>query len=510
MAGCDPCSGLAACSAAGPRIVASGRVVEFGSSRAVAGATVTITPGGGAQAASATTDAAGFWKVEIPAASNGATFSATVTIAHGGSSYSVPGVPLVANDSRGGSANLGRWLAKPMLVALSEVRNRTGALVPGATVTILPRPGGPVPAAPITAVTDVDGTFFVQVPATNGGTMTADVTVTVPGDPHAYPFAARTFDVLHVDTSVAITGTYAVGVAFDYVGEVFLRGSGRRLSGVRATFTRSAGVPITPPAVVSESNAEGRFLMGAVPAGDGTVTGTLFLEPPAGFGAARTIVGISLPTFLSGPQRLAGVWGVGEAARYAGELFDRNTLGPVAGVRVEFHRTGGIPAGDSASVSIANGRFLIAPGTEQPGEVVGDLVLNYRPPRTPEVVHGVRLQTWNDDSLRYLQRWGVGPSLAYQAEVFATDGTPIAGATTEFRRTGGLAVAAADSVVRSTSNAVGRFLVNPYPLGDGEVIGNLTIRPPPPFRDTTIVGVRLPTFLDDRQHLLDTYRLPRP
>jgi hypothetical protein len=90
----------------------------------------------------------------------------------------------------------------------------------------------------------------------------------------------------------------------------------------------------------------------------------------------------------------------------------------------------------------------------------------------------------------------------------AGTGAPIVGARTEFRRTGGVPVT--DSVYTSVTNAAGLFSIMPAPLADGTAIGNLTFRMPAPYRDTTWVGVQLPTFTDDALKPGPTFRVPRP
>lgn len=507
--GCEPCSGVVGCATA-PTVSISGQVVEFGTTKGVPRVSVTfyrdtLQP---ATAWRTVTDAGGYWKISEPADSARA-ITGTVELASSAATYRVANVSIPASTMRGEGVWVGRWFSVPQFLAVGEVKARySGSGVVGATVRIVPRAGSGVSNTPtLVTSTSGGGIFYAYAPATSGGSVLADVIVEGGGLPRPVTFFGKLLPVTHRDTVVTINGTYLVGTSLAYVGEVYLRSTERALPGVLATLTRTGGLSMSPGVVQNTSNSDGRFLLEAVPAGEGEVVADLVLTPPAGYGAARTIRGLHLPTFDEERQKLFGRWGVGEQVRYVGELFDRGWMTSPVGVRVEFHRTGGIVGTDTAATTTDGGRFLIAPETELAGEIIGDLYVYYRPPRAPEVIKGLRLKTFDDDTLRYLRRWGVGPSLQYQGEVRGEDGLPLEGVATEWRRLDGIAVA--ESVVVSRSNRDGRFLINPTPLTDGDIGGALTLRPPAPYRDTTIV-IRFATFLEDQQHLSGVYRLLRP
>ncbi len=136
--------------------------------------------------------------------------------------------------------------------------------------------------------------------------------------------------------------------------------------------------------------------------------------------------------------------------------------------------------------------------------IVGNLVFHYLPPRAPEVVTGLHLQTYEDDTLRYLQVWGVGPSLLYGGILMRADNNqPIVGAQITFTRTGGIAVS--PDPFTSTSIDGGIFALYPAPSTDGSVQGNLTIHAPP-LRDTTF-AITMPTFLADSMRLFGVFHI---
>jgi hypothetical protein len=148
--------------------------------------------------------------------------------------------------------------------------------------------------------------------------------------------------------------------------------------------------------------------------------------------------------------------------------------------------------------------------THDRGEVSGELVVS--PPGGPvSVVPGVRLVTYPTDDVRFAGIYGFGPSLLYVLEVLrAGTDAPVVGAQVEFVRTGGIGSTPDRSV--ATSDALGRVPLGVVPGALGDLIGTVTVRPPPPWRDTTFVftNVRATTFETGDLRLLTTFRIPPP
>ena len=189
---------------------------------------------------------------------------------------------------------------------------------------------------------------------------------------------------------------------------------------------------------------------------------------------------------------------------YEGRLIWHLTGGPAAGVRVEFlpSETAGGSADAVSTVSDEQGSFVIRMNAPEGGEVHGSLVFHPPPPyeHFPFAVHGIRMTTSTvRGDVRNLGLWGVGPlrvdpHISYVGEIYYADTNQrAAGVEVEFRRTGGIAVEPDTFVVRS--NELGRFPLFMTPQGEGEVVGDLFIRPPAPYRALTIRGVRLATLV---------------
>jgi hypothetical protein len=290
-------------------------------------------------------------------------------------------------------------------------------------------------------------------------------------------------------------GPIRTGPRLSYVGELFLRATGQPAVGFEVEFRKLAGPPLEEETFVVTTDANGRFAIITSVEGHGPVYAELRVRPPPPM----------LPFVLAESQRFTtsvmhseirflGRWGIGSRMAYVGELFTRTRLAGVEGLEVEFRRTGGVDLLEEVVTARvgADGRFLLLPIPAEAGEVEGELTVILPPPFLPQTMTGVRLQGFESESeIRFLGRWGVLPHLSYVGEIVWWDShAPAEGVEIEFRRTGGIEVSPDPFTTRS--GADGRFLLNPAPHADGEVVGELVIRAPG-VRERTITGVRLAT-----------------
>jgi hypothetical protein len=504
---CDPCSGIASCHVA-PTVTATGQVIDYPTGRAISGATISFNPAAGAAlggAISGTTDGLGQFQLSGVATADGTiTGDLTVRAPTFAGGYTVHGVQLSTSRTHGEGLDLGRVLAQPYFAFLGQVSSRfIGAGIVG-SVHIQRVSGASLTNNDITVATDTLGRFYLEYPASSADPLIANVTISAPG----FPIAAATFlstalPVIWRDQVPFVNRVFALGPSLAYAVQAFHRGLDRGVPGVTFTWTRVSGIATTPTSLAGISNEIGLFSLETEPATEGTVTGDIVMTPPPP-SAPQTFRGVTLQTFDNDSLRLLATYRFGPAALYAGELFNRATGALQSGVAVDFVPTGGVAAQTRTDTSNSVGRFLIAPYTDQAGIITGELHVHYLPPRAFEIIPGLQLQTFEDDSLRYLQRWGVGPSLLYVGELRRNDNdAPIVGAQVTFQRTGGIAVT--PNPLNSTSIAGGRFSLALVPSTDGVVAGNLTVHAPP-LRDTTIV-ITLPTFLSDEVRLLAVWRI---
>jgi len=510
VAACEPCAGLASCTGT-PQVSAGGQVIDYATGKPVPGATLEFTPAPGSVppgalpgVLQATTDALGRFHLSGEVSAEGDVTGTLRVVAPGFSQgYTSPALTLRSSRVAGEGLDLGRVLAQPYFAFLGEVKLRRTGAAAVATVRIVRTGGASLSQNDITVQTDTLGRFYLERPASDASAVIASVTLTSPGQPRPFTYANAALPVIWRDRVPAVDRVFSLGISLAYAIQAVHRGLDRGVPGVQFTWTRTGGIATTPASLAGVSNEIGLFSLATEPAGDGVVTGDIVMTPPAPF-APQRFPGVQLQTFDTDEIRLLASPRFGPAARYAGELFNRATGALQPGVGVEFRPTGGVAALARTGTSNAAGRFLIAPYTDQAGEITGDLHVSYLPPREPEVIRGVRLQTFEDDSLRYLQRWGVGPSLLYVGELRRDDtNEAIVGAQVTFTRTGGLACA--PSVLSSVSIAGGRFSLNLAPATDGEVQGTLAVHAPP-LRDTTI-AITLPTFLSDSVRLRAVWRI---
>jgi hypothetical protein len=355
----------------------------------------------------------------------------------------------------------------------------------------------------ITVQTDTLGLFYLEYAASSADSVIANITITAPALQQPEVIHGMALPVIWRDQVPSVNRVFSLGTSLGYVVQAIHRGLDRGVPGVPFTWTRVSGISTTPANLSGVSNEIGLFSLQTEPSGAGTVTGNLVMTPPAPY-APQVFNNVTLQTFDSDTLRLLATYRFGQEAHYVGQLFNRATGAVQTGVAVDFIPTGGVAAQPRTDTSNSVGRFLVAPYTDQIGVIVGNLVIRYLPPRTPEVVTGLRLQTHEDDTLRYLQVWGVGPSLLYGGMLLRADtGEPIVGAQLTFQRTGGIAVT--PDPFTSTSIAGGIFALYPAPSTDGAVQGTLRVHAPP-LRDTTF-AITMPTFLADSMRLFAVFHI---
>ena len=497
---CDPCSGIASCHVA-PTISASGQIIDYATGHSESGATVSFVAAG--LNLTATSDGLGQFQLSGVVSSDSlVTGDLTVRAPSFAAGYTVHGVQLTPSRTHGDGTDLGRVLAQPYLAFLGQVEATFAGRALVGTVQIVRVGGASLSNNNISVQTDTLGRFFVQYPAGSVDSVIANITITSGGLRAPVVYAATALPIIWTDQVPTVDRVFGAGASLAYAVQALHRGLGRGVAGVQFNWTRVSGINTVPTVLNGVSDTLGLFSLQTDPRGvEGTVTGTITMTPPAPY-AAQQFNNVVLTTFDNDSIRLLATYRFGQEALYAGELFNRATGALQPGVAVDFIPTGGVAAQPRTDTSNAVGRFLIAPYTDQIGIITGELHVHYLPPRTPEIITGLSLQTYEDDSLRFLQRWGVGPSLLYVGELRRSDtNDPIVGAQVTFQRTGGIAVS--PNPLQSVSIAGGRFSLSLAPSTDGEVDGNLTVHAPP-LRDTTF-AITLPTFLSDSVRLRAVY-----
>jgi len=271
-------------------------------------------------------------------------------------------------------------------------------------------------------------------------------------------------------------------------GTIISHLTGSVQSGARVDVVRTGGVGLEADSVstVTDGNGHWAVTIPAQSAGSVTVaiavtrkeSGSYRIDGQTFSTTERRGEGTIIPTWVDDPH-----------FPYAAEVYFRGPGQPRAsGIRLDFVRTTGISFydidgainPDYGVITDAAGRGSLFDVNEHAftvGDVVGNLIATLPAPFAPDTIHGVRLTSTQLLSPEVnILRFGVGPSLLYVGEVHdRATGKPATAIAVSFHRTSG---AHTDpESFNATTDGGGRFLFPLRALGEGAVVGDLTIVP---------------------------------
>jgi hypothetical protein len=191
------------------------------------------------------------------------------------------------------------------------------------------------------------------------------------------------------------------------VGELYSRGTRAPVVGARVEVHRKSGILVEPEVYATQSDADGEFFINLHTSQVGVFVADVRVFPPEpqdSFIAANMVLA---PTPFENHNRFLARWGVGDHVFYTGELQWQNTNEPIAGIEVEFRRTGGlaIEPGVLRVRTGADGRFHLHPFTSGSGTVVGDLIVRPGTPQARTIASGLELASFPQDNPRFLRIW---------------------------------------------------------------------------------------------------------
>ena len=503
---CDPCAGVVGCSRQAAAVL-NGRFIGFPSEKGVAGVRVRVAAAG--VQGETWSDRDGFWRVELPTPDVPGVVIARAEVQAPGAPapYVIEDLRVPVSRRRGDAVDVGRWYATPQLRFVGEVRIRPGISLAGTTVRVdrVGGVGGKVEG--VVALVGSDRRFLVEAPATGLGPMLVRLSFRVPG--FTEPFVHDSMSVLTMvrDTAANVQGTFSIGAGFLYRIRVMRRGTGAGVSQAVVIFRRRSGPRVIADSVWAVTDAEGYASPPVQPLERGVIVGDLTVLAPGI--APETFMGLRYPTVDDDLARVGGNFMVGARVASVVELFRRTTLTPLAGVPWRFIPDSGPLSTPLNGVTNSWGAATLTAAVGETGSVRGALAVRYAQDQPEELLPDIIIPAVRDDSLRRIAYLGVGPSALYGGTL--QDGSSlasIAGATVEFQRRGGVPLT--EERFTTTTNELGLFRMFPTPLSDGEVSGDLTFRIPAPYRDTTFVGVRLPTFRSDETRVGPIFRVSGP
>jgi hypothetical protein len=202
-------------------------------------------------------------------------------------------------------------------------------------------------------------------------------------------------------------------------------------------------------------------------------------------------VRLSAKTAFRAPSQLHQ-FGFGPNLEYHLAIYYRG-IGEFGGgppVRVQFRRTGGIQVTPEnwEQTTDGFGRVAFFVRAHEYGVLRGDVTIIPPAPFRTYTVTDLALETYDVDGAKLYDDYGVGPGLPYYV-VIRRNGTPIPGVPVGFRRTGGIELNPAE--FERATNDTGIVMLTSTPAGEGEVVGDITVRPPAPHPTFVVRGVRL-------------------
>jgi hypothetical protein len=245
----------------------------------------------------------------------------------------------------------------------------SGQKAPGARVEFVRTGGVAMTPATVQVTADERGFFVLSLDATVDGTVVGDLTVRSADGARASTYRSVSF-ATYDSTSYRNSGLWAFGERWAWAMEVWTHDRLAAAPNLNVEFHRTGGLMITPATFAGRTGSDGRIELKAEVADTGTVIGELVVFAVAG--ATRVISNVRLRTFESDELRFAGVFGVGPALRYVGEVLQQDGT-PVQGAQVTWTQTSGIPASPSVLTvaTDASGRFPLTLIPSLDGEVVG-------------------------------------------------------------------------------------------------------------------------------------------
>ncbi|MBI4541434.1 MAG: hypothetical protein HY705_00200 [Gemmatimonadetes bacterium] len=295
-------------------------------------------------------------------------------------------------------------------------------------------------------------------------------------------------------------------------GQLIVHETGEAVEGAVLDFVRTGGVALARDSLRTTTDGEGRFQLSAEASDVGEVVGDLTVQPPAPWLPYRVRGQTFLTSDVRGEGQIIGRWVVDPYVETIAQLERRGDGRLLAGARVIIIRIGGVTTTPDSSDLRAgpDGRIYFEADAAEPGDMLADVVVESAElARSYRLTRAAFVAKYQDLVPQVDAVWRFGPGLQYVGEIRRADiSGAVAGATVEFQRTGGIQVT--PSLMVSVTNASGRFPFTLSSLDSGEVVGNLTVHPAAPLRDTTFTGIRLQTFESDIQRLLNVWFIAPP
>ena len=391
------------------------------------------------------------------------------------------------------------------------VEHATERPAAGTVVTFTRTGGVELASNTIQAVSGSDGFFLLTGTARSSGDVVGTLHVAPAGRP-SYDESNITLHTTNVAGDGGDLGRIVTDPYVSWIAEVRSR-LGNSTAGVAnatVVFKRTGGIQANPQVINTTTDPYGRFILTPTVAQGGTIEAVLTITAP-GFPRSYDIPVRIDTRYQDGPTRDVAVLHLGAVLLWSGEIYRRLTNEHMAGIQVDFLRTGGIAVDPAQFTSITdkNGLFVIEPTPLAEGELIGTITIHPPAPYGLVTVSNVRIHTVADDTVRLAGRWSYGAQTYGSIEFrYRTTGALVdSGVPVVFRRTSG--VATHPDSMAGYVNQFGSSLVQLPSDGAGDVIGDFQVTLGAQYGTEIIRAQHLPSLEDDIEHFYGTHLVGR-
>jgi hypothetical protein len=271
-----------------------------------------------------------------------------------------------------------------------------GGPAPGVEVVFIRTGGVSLESDSISARTNEQGRFRLEIGATQTGEVRGDLLIYPPVSGSQPTRSPVRIEAVRTPGDITFLGKWAVPYPhLPYEASFFYRATNQPAVGIEVEFRRTGGIAVEPDTFRTTTDAWGNVKIRPLTRVSGEVRGELvvFPLPPH---RSFTIPDLRMRTFTTGrADSLFVRMGIGSLLPYAAVVVWETNGQAVAGAEIEFVRTGGVPVQPNPyrTVTDAFGTFLLTPIPLAEGEVVGRLTITPPAPWRARVIENFRLQT---------------------------------------------------------------------------------------------------------------------
>jgi hypothetical protein len=370
------------------------------------------------------------------------------------------------------------------------IEHRSGAIVPGTTVTFVRESGVALESDTVRGVSDDAGFFTLRANAADVGEVIGHIVVDGPGNIQPYVIPAQVLTSSRVHGEGGFLGRITVRPYMLLVGHIRDRFTYVPVESASVTISRDSGGRFSQDSLTFTTDVGGQFAWYPDVVEASTVYVTFQVHSRT---HARTFrISRALPLLYRDGDMSFQIMPAGIGFPYYGWTGRRGWGSPAPGTMVRMRRTGGVEVEQNEiTVEVPYGRFDVHLRPKAAGTANVELSILPPAPYTPET-HHLTLQTSDDDVADSLGFFGYGVHVYASADLrYADSGEPVAGGTfVTFKRVSGLSIewpTPPEGDLRVVDKT-GRVLYG-APTDSGQVVFDLIVRLPAPFAWDTIPAV---------------------